>query len=86
MRLPSDLITPHLISYHPIPPYQSQLWANARVARSETLKGGSLGGVIGLGLGVGGVYGAGLRFPAFRQLTLPLRAFLCTSSATFGGK
>lgn len=41
---------------------------------------------MGLALGVGGVYGAGLRYPAFRQLTLPLRAFLCTSSMTFGGE
>ena len=52
---------------------------------SETLKGGALGGTIGLVLGVGGVFVAGARYPAFRQLTLPLRAFLCTSGATFGG-
>lgn len=52
---------------------------------SETLKGGFLGGSIGLALGVGGVYVAAARYPAFRQLTLPLRAFLCTSGATFGG-
>lgn len=60
--------------------------ANANATPSETLKGGSLGGLIGLSLGVGGVYGAGIRYPAFRQLTLPLRAFLCTSGATFGGE
>lgn len=53
---------------------------------SETLEGGLLGGVTGLGLDVAGVYGAGVRYPAFRQLTLPLRAFLYTSSATFGGE
>lgn len=53
---------------------------------SETLKGGALGGSLGLGLGVAGVYGAAHRYPAFRQLTVPLRAFLCTSSATFGGE
>lgn len=52
---------------------------------SETLKGGALGGAAGLALGVGGVFAAGARFPAFRQLTLPLRAFLITSSSTFGG-
>lgn len=51
---------------------------------NETLKGGALGGTIGLALGVGGVLAAGARYPAFRQLTLPLRAFLCTSGATFG--
>jgi len=54
-------------------------------ANSETLKGGAVGGLAGLGVGVAGVMGAGVRYPAFRQLTLPLRAFLCTSSATFGG-
>ena len=52
---------------------------------SATLKGGSLGGTAGLVLGVLGVYGAGVRYPAFRHITLPLRAFLVTSSATFGG-
>ncbi|KAL8870269.1 MAG: hypothetical protein Q9174_003647 [Haloplaca sp. 1 TL-2023] len=51
----------------------------------ETLKGGFGGGFAGLGLGVAGVYLAAQRFPAFRQLTLPLRAFLVTSSGTFGG-
>ncbi|CAF9924048.1 hypothetical protein IMSHALPRED_006070 [Imshaugia aleurites] len=51
---------------------------------NETLKGGALGGAAGLALGVGGVFAAGARFPAFRQLTLPLRAFLITSSSTFG--
>ena len=45
-----------------------------------------MGGSAGLGLGVAGVYLAGVRYPAFRQLTLPLRAFLITSSATFGGE
>ena len=52
---------------------------------SETLKGGALGGFSGLALGFGGVYSAARRYPAFRQLTLPLRAFLITSSGTFGG-
>ncbi|KAL9577242.1 MAG: hypothetical protein Q9212_006493 [Teloschistes hypoglaucus] len=50
----------------------------------ETLKGGFGGGFAGLGLGVAGVFIASRRFPAFRQLTLPLRAFLVTSSGTFG--
>ena len=52
---------------------------------SETLKGGSIGGAAGLALGFGGVFAAGARYPAFRHLTLPLKAFLVTSSATFGG-
>ncbi|CAD6589082.1 MAG: hypothetical protein ASARMPREDX12_003584 [Alectoria sarmentosa] len=51
---------------------------------NETLKGGAVGGTVGLALGVGGVYAAATRYPAFRQLTLPLRAFLVTSSTTFG--
>ncbi|KAL8704153.1 MAG: hypothetical protein Q9201_002680 [Fulgogasparrea decipioides] len=50
----------------------------------ETLKGGFGGGIAGLGLGAAGVYVAAARYPAFRSLTLPLRAFLVTSSGTFG--
>lgn len=49
-----------------------------------TLKGGLLGGVVGLGVGLGGVYAATVRYPAFRSLTIPLRAFLITSAGTFG--
>ena len=48
------------------------------------LKGGSIGGLIGFGIGLAGVVGASRRYPAFRQLTLPFRTFLVTSSATFG--
>ncbi|KAI4249119.1 MAG: hypothetical protein L6R42_009067 [Xanthoria sp. 1 TBL-2021] len=50
---------------------------------NETLKGGIGGGIAGLALGGLGVYGAAARFPAFRSLTVPLRAFLITSSGTF---
>ncbi|KAL8724081.1 MAG: hypothetical protein Q9166_008142 [cf. Caloplaca sp. 2 TL-2023] len=50
---------------------------------NETLKGGIGGGIVGLGLGAAGVYAAAARFPAFRSLTIPLRAFLITSSGTF---
>ena len=66
-------------------PLQHHLASNIANDCSETLKGGALGGTVGLALGVGGVFAAAARYPAFRQLTLPLRAFLCTSSATFGG-
>lgn len=52
---------------------------------SATLKGGIGGGVAGLLVGALGVYGATVRYPAFRQLTVPLRAFLITSSGTFAG-
>jgi hypothetical protein len=47
-------------------------------------KGGLIGGSLGLGIGIGGVMFASRRYPAFRQLTLPFRAFLITSSGTFG--
>ncbi|KAK5080629.1 Replication factor C, subunit RFC4 [Lithohypha guttulata] len=51
----------------------------------ETLKGGTLGGFGGLGLGTAGVLFASRRYAFFRGLTLPLRAFLITSAGTFGG-
>jgi hypothetical protein len=51
---------------------------------NEVLKGGAIGGVVGLSLGVSGVLLASRRYPAFRGLTLPFRAFLITSTATFG--
>ena len=51
-----------------------------------TLKGGIGGSIAGLAVGLVGVYGATLRYPAFRSLTLPLKAFLVTSAATFAGK
>jgi hypothetical protein len=51
---------------------------------NATLRGGLLGGVVGLSAGLAGVYLAHRRFPAFRGLTLPLRAFLITSAGTFG--
>lgn len=50
----------------------------------EVLKGGAIGGSMGLALGLGGVWAASARYPAFRSLTLPFRTFLVTSSATFG--
>lgn len=48
------------------------------------LKGGLIGGAVGASIGIVGVMGASRRYPAFRQLTLPFRSFLITSSATFG--
>ncbi|KAI0190972.1 hypothetical protein EV127DRAFT_76083 [Xylaria flabelliformis] len=51
---------------------------------NSVLKGGFIGGTLGLSVGVLGVIGAGRRFPAVRSLTLPFRAFLVTSVGTFG--
>lgn len=48
------------------------------------VKGGLIGGSAALGLGIGGVFLASRRYPAFRSLTLPFRTFLVTSTATFG--
>jgi len=50
---------------------------------NATVKGGLGGGIVGLGVGLVGVYAATQRYPAFRSLTLPLKAFLVTSSGTF---
>jgi hypothetical protein len=51
---------------------------------AAVIKGGAIGGTVGLAIGLGGVYAASRRWPAFRQLTLPFRTFLVTSTATFG--
>ncbi|KAI9802515.1 MAG: hypothetical protein M1833_001587 [Piccolia ochrophora] len=50
---------------------------------NTTLKGGVGGGVIGLAAGFAGVAIAQQRSPFFRSLTLPLKAFLVTSTGTF---
>ena len=53
--------------------------ANANICDSATVKGGAMGGVAGLAAGALGVYAASARYPAFRSLTLPFRAFLIAS-------
>jgi hypothetical protein len=50
---------------------------------NATLKGGITAGTIGLGVGIGAVYVANLRFHSFQSLTLPMKAFLATSAGTF---
>jgi len=55
-----------------------------RAHYNQVLKGGFIGGSLGLGVGLLGVIGASRRFPAVRSLTLPFRAFLVSSVATFG--
>ncbi|OAL26859.1 hypothetical protein AYO20_09892 [Fonsecaea nubica] len=51
----------------------------------QTLKGGTIGGLAGLAVGFAGVAFAHRRYHFFRNLTLPLKAFLVTSSGTFAG-
>ncbi|KAI0109269.1 hypothetical protein GGR51DRAFT_513285 [Nemania sp. FL0031] len=55
-----------------------------RAHYNTVLKGGAIGGSLGIGLGLAGVLVASRRFPAVRTLTLPFRAFLVTSVGTFG--
>ncbi|KAH7273603.1 Replication factor C, subunit RFC4 [Fusarium solani] len=51
---------------------------------AAVVKGGLIGGTIGIGVGVGGVLLASRRYAAFRGLTIPFRTFLITSAGTFG--
>lgn len=51
---------------------------------NEVLKGGGIGGVVGLGLGGLGLALATRRYATMRNLTIPFKAFLVSSSATFG--
>lgn len=50
----------------------------------EVLRGGAIGGSIGLAGGLAGVVLASRRYPGVRALTLPFRSFLVSSAATFG--
>ncbi|KAF2097332.1 hypothetical protein NA57DRAFT_57924 [Rhizodiscina lignyota] len=50
---------------------------------NATVKGGLLGGALGIGLGTAGVWLASKRYPAFRSLTIQFRAFLGCSVGTF---
>lgn len=52
---------------------------------NAVLYGGAVGGVTGLAVGFVGVALAQRRYHFFRNLTLPLKAFLITSSGTFAG-
>ncbi|KAF1348270.1 hypothetical protein EJ07DRAFT_142113 [Lizonia empirigonia] len=58
-------------------PEQEQAHYNASV------KGGAIGGLIGTAVGTAVVVGASRRYPSFRALTLPFRAFLVSSAGTF---
>lgn len=50
---------------------------------NATIKGGTVGGLIGLGVGSAAVLAANRRFPGFRALTVPFRVFLAASTGTF---
>ncbi|KAJ6120577.1 hypothetical protein N7523_004857 [Penicillium sp. IBT 18751x] len=49
------------------------------------VKGGTIGGLAGLAAGAAGVMLASRRFHTIRNLTMPMKAFLTTSSGTFVG-
>lgn len=49
------------------------------------MKGGSVGGILGLTGGTAGVLLAARRYPTIRNLTTPMKAFLVTSAGTFVG-
>ncbi|OJJ73692.1 hypothetical protein ASPBRDRAFT_41392 [Aspergillus brasiliensis CBS 101740] len=51
----------------------------------EVVKGGTIGGLIGLVGGTAAVLAATKRYHTIRNLTLPMKSFLVTSSGTFVG-
>ncbi|KAL6904722.1 hypothetical protein GGI43DRAFT_288517 [Trichoderma evansii] len=51
---------------------------------NAVVKGGLIGGSLGLAIGATGVIYASRKYPSFRGLTLPFRTFLVTSTGTFG--
>ncbi|KAJ5187984.1 hypothetical protein N7491_004306 [Penicillium cf. griseofulvum] len=52
---------------------------------SSVVKGGTVGGLLGLAGGVAGVLLASRRYHTIRNLTIPMKAFLVTSAGTFTG-
>lgn len=62
--------------------YRTQ-FRSADIDSSATVYGGSIGGLLGVAAGTAGVLGASRKYPAFRGLSLPFRAFLITSAGTF---
>jgi len=50
---------------------------------NATVQGGLFGGTMGVMGGAAGVILAQRRYPAFRGLTVPFRAFLAVSAGTF---
>ncbi|KAI5293941.1 hypothetical protein KEM52_004970 [Ascosphaera acerosa] len=52
---------------------------------TQVLRYGTTGGLVGLGAGLGGLLLAQRRVATIRNLTLPMKSFLVTSSGTIGG-
>ncbi|KAM0715675.1 hypothetical protein Q7P37_009174 [Cladosporium fusiforme] len=50
---------------------------------AATVKGGTIGGLVGLAAGTAGVYGAAKRYQLIRNLTLPFKVFLAVSTGSF---
>ncbi|KAG4028594.1 hypothetical protein MFRU_020g00360 [Monilinia fructicola] len=50
---------------------------------NATVKGGSIGGIIGLAVGGAALYVANARFQTIRGLTIPMKSFLVSSTGTF---
>ncbi|QSZ29574.1 hypothetical protein DSL72_004090 [Monilinia vaccinii-corymbosi] len=50
---------------------------------NATVKGGSIGGLVGLAVGGAALYVANSRFHTINGLTIPMKTFLVTSSGTF---
>lgn len=69
------------------PPLPSTLHPNLTTSLtpnpSATVKGGTIGGLVGLAAGSAGVYASHKRFPLIRNLTLPFKVFLAASTGTF---
>lgn len=51
---------------------------------NSVLRGGAIGGALGVSAGLAGVLFGMRRYAGFRSLTLPFRSFLVTSAGTFG--
>jgi len=79
-------VSSHVIASFAVPlPISWPVIRSSDTSARATLQGGILGGLSGLAVGTLGVLGATRRYPAFNQLTLPLKAFLITSAGTFAG-
>lgn len=91
LKAPNHFSNNHLFSLHPttLPPQKTTTMKIISKEEEDAhfkvvLKGGLIGGSVGLALGLGGVIAGSKRYPTIRNLTLPFRSFLVTSTGTFG--